>query len=429
MNTPRPIRTVAIVSTGSEILQGLYADTNAQWLAQQCTALGLDVVAIIAAPDDMDHLRRTFGHASSRADLVISSGGLGPTEDDLNRWVFKDIWQVELAEDHEAVELMRKRFADRGRTMPESNRVQALVPLGCKVFQNAHGTAPGFYLEASEQRPALVALPGPPREMKPMFTDQVLPLIKRHLHGQVYSSLRVIHVFGQPESAVNEAIQPVFRWNQQVQVGILARNYGIDLRILARSNSAEETQALIAETEARIRAAVPEEWIYGCDEDTMPAKVMELLRERRVRLATAESCTGGLVAKLITDLPGSSAVFTQGLVTYSNESKMRWLGVGPELLDGPGAPGAVSQEVAEAMVRGLAERTEAEICLSVTGIAGPDGGTATKPVGLVFVGLSVFGQVTVHQFKLVTDREMNRNLAALSALDLARRALLRVGKT
>jgi nicotinamide-nucleotide amidase len=379
---------------------------------------------VLAAPDDIHQLRQTIGHAVSRADLVISSGGLGPTEDDLNRQVFADIWQLDLAEDAEAVYLMRQRFEVRGRTMPDSNRVQALIPIGAKTLQNHQGTAPGFFLERTEQLPALLALPGPPRELKPMFLQQAISLLTPHVQGRVFSRLRVVHLFGQPESTVNEAVQGVFRWNPLVHVGILARNYGIDLRIHARSSSDAETRSLVEETEKRIRSLVPPAWIYGYDDDTMPAAVMELLLQADARLATAESCTGGLIAKLMTDMPGSSQVFSQGLVTYSNASKLDWLGVSPDLLEGPEAPGAVSAEVAEAMVRGLALRTRAEVCLSVTGIAGPDGGTPSKPVGTVFVGLSAFGIVSVHPLKLVSDREMNRNLASLSALDLARRALM-----
>jgi nicotinamide-nucleotide amidase len=418
----RPLRQVAIVSTGSEILQGLYPDTNAQWLAQQCTRLGLEVVSISAAPDTLEQLRTTLDQAASRCDLVISTGGLGPTEDDLNRWVFAELWNLELSENAEAIKRMEERFTVRGRIMPDSNRVQALLPRSGIALQNDHGTAPGFYVPATDEAPGLVALPGPPRELKPMFLQLVEPLLLPHLQGSVFARLKVLHLFGQPESTVNEAIREVFRWHPQVQVGILARNYGIDLRLAVRANTAAEADDLLLQTESRIRDLIPSTWIYGLDEDTLPSVVGHMLLQRRRTLATAESCTGGLVAKWMTDLPGSSQWFQEGAVTYSNEAKVRQLGVDPKLLE---THGAVSEPVARAMAEGFLQVSGADAVLSVTGIAGPDGGTSDKPVGTVFVALARRHQpTTVELLKLVTDREMNRNLAAMAALNHLRLALL-----
>jgi nicotinamide-nucleotide amidase len=251
-----------------------------------------------------------------------------------------------------------------------------------------------------------------------MFLNQVEPLLRPHLEGVVFSRLRVLHIFGQPESTVNERIQPVFRWHPEVQVGILARNYGIDLRIHAHGSTEAETIDLTNRTEEKLRAGLPPEWIYGCDEETLVGAVAERLKSLGLVISTAESCTGGLVAKMLTDPAGSSAYFREGVVTYSNEAKAQNLGVSQEILE---THGAVSRECVDAMVRGLRTRTGADVCTAVSGIAGPDGAVPGKPVGTVIVGLSVGdSDPEIHELKLVQDREMNRMLSALSVLNLVR---------
>lgn len=410
------IKTAVIVSTGSEILQGLYADSNAQYLAAHLTAMGINVVAILAAPDEAQQLEKILGFAANAADLVICSGGLGPTEDDLNRFVFAKVWQVELAEDEAALEKMRARFAARAsRPMPASNKVQALVPKGSTVFYNEWGTAPGFFIAALEDRPALLALPGPPREMQPMFQSLALPLLRNYIDAGTFSRIRTIHTFGEPESSVNDRCRDLFHADPRVNITILAKPYGIDLRLSAREQSEDALESLLGQFEQEIRKRLQPFEVYGMDEESLASAVGLLLADSKQTVTMAESCTGGLIAKMLTDVPGSSTYLGRAYVVYSNEAKSSILGVREATL---AEHGAVSEEVAREMAQGVLRIAEADYALSVTGVAGPSGGTAEKPVGLTYIGLASRGRTLVQQHRFLADREQNRLSAAQTALHM-----------
>lgn len=429
MTTQTPFRRAAIVSTGSEILQGLYADTNARLLAEHLSALGIGVTAVAAAPDDPAQFEATLRFAASQSDLVVVSGGLGPTEDDVNRDVFARVFGAPLVLDPTAVEKMRARFAARGRTMNERNIVQAMVPAGCTVFQNEWGTAPGYFLPPAAERgvsepgvPAagLIALPGPPREMAPMLEACALPILRGRAAGEAFVLTRTVHTFGVPESDLNEQTRDLFRSHPDVTYTILAKGYGVDFRITARAATRGEAEALVNRFDATTRERVGRECVVGADGDTMASVVGAMLRARGATVCTAESCTGGLVAKLLTDIPGSSAYLVQGAVTYANEAKVRMLGVGRDTL---AAHGAVSAEVAREMAAGARASAGTDYALALTGIAGPDGGTPEKPVGLVFLALAAADGVRVVRQVWLGDREQIRTWAALAALDLLRKKL------
>jgi nicotinamide-nucleotide amidase len=416
-----------IVSTGTEILQGHYPDTNAQWLSREAMGLGFEVGRHMAIPDDHRALEKELGEACRRCDLVIMTGGLGPTADDLNRAAVARVYGVELERDAASAGEIEERFKRRGREMPPSNLVQADFPRGAEILPNRWGTAPGFALrprEGSGLRAALLALPGPPREMQPMFReegrDRVLALL-----GEGRRPIRTLtlHTVGLAESHVNDRIGDLFGKDPRVNVALLAGNWRVDVRLTLQGKTPEENAVLEETWRRQIHERLGELSIWGEDETTFPGAVGRLLRERGQTLAVAESCTGGLIAKQITDLAGSSDYFLEGFVVYSNRAKERTLGVAPELIR---AHGAVSGEVAEAMAKGAKERSGADWALSVTGVAGPGGGTAEKPVGLVFFGLAApSGEVKRRRLMGFPGREAVRGLAAVTGLDILRRAILR----
>lgn len=417
------ISTAAIISTGTEILQGLYADTNARWLAEQLSAEGIDVRLIAAAPDDAQELEALLRYAMKRADLIVCTGGLGPTADDVNREVFAKVFRTALVHDANAEAIMRERFARRGRTMPESNLIQARVPHGACVLHNEWGTAPGFFIAPGENdshgelRCALLALPGPPRELYPMFREKALPLLRQHFAGNRFVATRVIHTFGAPESELGQCVKDLFASERDYTFTMLAKPHGVDIRIVVRASTQHQAVQRLAEIEAETRRRLDPDLIYGVDDETLPQAVASLLNSHKATLVTAESCTGGLVAKLLTDIAGSSAFFLRGYVTYSNEAKIEVLGVSPKTLE---EKGAVSAETAEQMARGAIAAAGADFALAITGIAGPSGGSAEKPVGLTFIALAHRESISTRRYVFPGDRDFNRTFAALTALNWLR---------
>lgn len=418
-----------IVSTGTEILQGHYADTNAQWLSQQIFGLGLRIDRHMALADDHNSLHEELEFACRRCDLIIMTGGLGPTADDLNRQSVARVYGVELEEDSESLERIERLFSSRGRLMPPSNNVQALFPVGAQILPNNWGTAPGFLMpppEGSELRASLLALPGPPRENRPMFETMVADLIRERfgVESKVLRTL-TIHTAGVAESHLNDRIQDFFDRDPKVGVALLAGKWRVDVRLTLQGESDAENDRLQEHWIDHIVDRVGEENIFGLNDTTLPGALGRMLKERGETLALAESCTGGLIAKQITDEPGCSDYFLEGFVTYSNEAKMRTLGVSKETLD---EHGAVSSQVAEEMAAGAQKATGADWVLSVTGVAGPDGGTADKPVGLVYMGLAEPDRHVIHRrmLGLGGEREAIREFTAVQGLDLVRRAIIRV---
>lgn len=366
-----------IIAIGTELTAGITLDTNGAWLARRLTAIGAVVNRHVAVADRVEEICDAVVRAARDSDVVIVNGGLGPTADDLTREALAQASRRPLVHDADSEEHIRSFFKNRNREISASNFRQAELPEGATVLHNECGTAPGFRIEINGA--TVYVLPGVPVEMKQMYERCVEPELTRAAAGAA-TVIRTIHCFGDSESAVGERIADLMAAGRQPTVGITAKDGVLSVRVIARSQSRESAQALAAADAANVRQRLGD-IVFGEDDDTLHSVVGQLLIEQNHTIATAESCTGGLLAKLLTDLPGSSAFFLAGLVTYSNEAKTRLLSVPEETIT---THGAVSAEVAAAMAEGCRNVTGATIAVSTTGIAGPSGGTPTKPVGLIY---------------------------------------------
>lgn len=417
---------VELVNTGSELMLGRVLNTHQQWLCRRLADLGYVVSRQVAVPDTGPDIEQAAREALSRADLVVTTGGLGPTSDDLTRDLIARMLGRPLREDPAIVAHIKQFFATRQRPMPARTRVQALVPDGAIVLPNPHGTAPGLAIEVRPNpfRPGgqtgwLIMLPGPPRELRPMFVESVVPLLRRLLPSESEFICRTLRTTGLGESVVQQRIGGHLESlvASGLDLGYCARTGQVDVRLAARGANARR---LVQEAEALVRRHLALR-IYGEEDDELESVVVRLLTERKQTLAVAESCTGGCIAHRLTNVPGASAVLLAGWVTYSNEAKQRFLGVRAETL---AAHGAVSEAVAREMAEGARKATGADFALSVTGIAGPTGGTAAKPVGTVFLGLATpTGTATQKNFHPY-DRETFKQVTANQALDCLRTSVL-----
>jgi nicotinamide-nucleotide amidase len=408
-----------VVSIGSELSSGVRLDTNGQWLAAQLAQIGVDVIYHSTVADDLPANLDVFRHAQSRADLVLVTGGLGPTKDDLTREVLAEVAGVPLEFHEPSLQWIESIFKMFNRPMPERNRVQAMFPVGSEVITNPNGTAPGIWLKAGNA--CFVCLPGVPREMKPMFTDWVVPRLRQEFSlGEVIVH-RTIRCFGAGESQIEEMLGDLTKRGRQPEVGITASEATISLRVTAKGANTQQAQQLI-EPDARFIYEKLGELIFGEDDVELHHAVAKALIKKNVTISTAESCTGGMLGQMLTDTPGISQVYLGGYVTYSNDLKINLLGVPADILS---RHGAVSEECAAAMAKNCRERTGSDLAVSITGIAGPDGGTPEKPVGLVYVGLASSNEVKVRNFKWGNDRKSTRVRAAKMALNLVRLQLLR----
>jgi len=375
----KSIDSAEIVTIGTEMLLGDLVDTNTAWISQHLAELGVAIYRHTTVGDNPERIVEALREASSRSTLVITTGGLGPTSDDLTNACLSTLTGREMVEYPEAREHVNEMFKRFGRKPTENNYKQALFPQGTELIPNPVGTAMGALVEW--EGALFATLPGVPVEMKSMFEETLEPLIRARSDGSIIS--KTLHFAGIGESALAEKVQD-FLDAEDPTVAPLAGQGRVRLRITTRANTEEEAQEKIRPVEREVIARL-DDYFFGEDEETLEGAVARLLQERGATLALAESCTGGLLAKRLTDMPGSSAYFTEGLVTYSNEAKERLLGVPHALLL---EHGAVSEPVARAMAEGARRISGADYGLSVTGIAGPDGGTEEKPVGLVFVGIS-----------------------------------------
>ncbi len=405
-----------IIAIGSEMLTPFRVDTNSLWLTERLNAMGVEVRLKTVVGDDEGRLEETIKDALRRSEIVISTGGLGPTEDDITRKIFSRVLQRRLILNDEILAALRERFARRNMPMPEINARQALVMDGAEILANPNGTAPGMLVD--EGQCTVVMLPGPPREMKPMFDNFVAPVLKGRV-GEVYIVRRKLSIFGLGESRVDELAAPIYTQYQNPVTTILFKDGQIELHLTAQSRDEAEAHRLNDELAGRLEEALGE-YVYSREDRTLEQVVGELLTWRGYTLATAESCTGGLLAGRITDVPGSSAYFLEGVVSYSNEAKTDLLGVPRELIE---AHGAVSEPVAKAMAEGIRRRAGATFGIGVTGIAGPGGGTEEKPVGLVYLALADDSATQVRKLFFPSDRQFIRTLAVNSALDLVRRRI------
>jgi nicotinamide-nucleotide amidase len=402
---------------GSELLGALRSDTNTLWLTEKLLEVGVEVAARITVADDAALLESAFRNALGRADLVIATGGLGPTEDDLTREAAAAALGRGLHRDQEILEALKVRFARFLRQMAPINEKQADVIDGAVALPNARGTAPGQRIE--QEGRLLFLLPGPPGEMQPMFTGQVLPIVRERAGGAVLRT-RVLRIAAMAESDVDQAAAPVYKTFTNPRTTILGAAGQVELHLTAEGKSEAEAEVLLEALAVGIRQALPGR-IFSEDGRELPEVVADLLRDRRRILALAESCTGGLLSARLTDVAGASAFLDRAFVTYSNRAKIEELGVDPGLVE---RVGAVSEEVAAAMAAGARRVAGADIGVGITGIAGPDGGTPEKPVGLVYVALEGAAGTRVRRAVFPGGRERVRYQATQVALEMLRRGLL-----
>ena len=411
-----------ILAVGSEMLTPFRVDTNSLFITERLNTIGYDVRLKAVVGDEVGELAEVIDSALGWADLIVISGGLGPTEDDITRDAVARVLGVDMDVDERIVDRIRERFARRNLAMPAINRRQGMVPRGATVIDNPNGTAPGLWIEKG--RTAIVLLPGPPRELKPMFEKLVSDRLAVNGKGAGLFR-RVLKITGRTESDVDAHVQPIYgKWTtQQVPISttILAVLGQIELHLTAKARDQDAAERALDAAVLELQMTLGDA-IYSVNGMGLEAVVAELLMARRLTIATAESCSGGLLASRLTDVPGSSAYMQQGVVCYSNKSKTDWLGVPPGLIE---QHGAVSEPVATAMASGIRARTGADVGIGVTGIAGPGGGTPEKPVGTVAIAVSVLDDQRVRTFQFFGGRDMVKFQSSQAALNMLRLMLTR----
>jgi nicotinamide-nucleotide amidase len=414
-----------IINTGTELMLGFVTNTNHRWLCRHLADLGFTVGRQVAVPDTAASIAAAVREALGRAELIICTGGLGPTSDDLTRECIAELLGKRLHEDPQVLADVQQFFKVRGRTAPDRTRVQAMVPHGAIVLKNRNGTAPGLALETppglggpSAGPGLLIMLPGPPRELEPMFLNEVVPLLRSRFPPQSPCICRTLKSTGIGESVVEERIASRLRGlvAEGLEIGYCARVGEVDVRLVARGSRAE---TLVPEAERIVREELADQ-IFGSDSDELHEVIVRALAARGQSVAVAESCTGGFIANRLTNVPGASAVFAGGFVTYSNASKQSCLGVKEETL---ALHGAVSAPTAREMAEGAMARLNTTYALAATGIAGPAGGSPEKPVGTVFIALAGGGPTAVLHRVNQCDRETFKFVTSQQALELLRRRL------
>lgn len=409
--------TAELIAVGTELLLGNIANTDAQMLSKGLSALGINVYYHTVVGDNPQRLKAAVEVAKSRADIIITTGGLGPTCDDLTKNVLAECFGKKLVYDEESAERIRDYFQrlHPGGTMTENNLQQAYLPEGCTIFSNDWGTAPGCAFEADGVR--VIMLPGPPNECTPMFEHRAVPYLQALADGVIAS--RTLKIFGMGESAVEAKLRDRMNALTNPTLAPYAKTGEVELRITAKAATVEEARALIVPVEKEVRDIFGP-LVYGADVASMEEVVLGLLKEKGLTMGTAESCTGGLVAKRLTDLSGASAVFKGGVVSYTNEVKAGVLGVPQEMLD---EFGAVSAQVAQAMAQGARKVLGCDLAVSLTGVAGPNPDDRGNPVGLIYVALDTPEGTRVRELHLINGRARIRTVAATNAFDMVRRYL------
>ena len=406
------MKKASIVTIGNEILSGKTVDTNAAHLAGELQNIGIPVVSSYTVADEIEQIVRALKLAGSDADVIIATGGLGPTDDDLTRQAFAEFLGVELQLHEELLEKIQERFARRNLEMPEINKIQAYIPAGAKALDNI-GTAPGIMAEYKGK--LFIALPGVPMEMKQMFEESILPELKQYAGSQAVV-VRRLKCFGAGESTIAEIIGDMMQRGRNPLINCTASSGIITLHIIATAKKQNEAKKMAEKDEKFLRDTLGD-MIYGTEEQTLAEVVGEKLARQKKTLAVAESCTGGWLAKLITDVPGASGYFTQGWITYSNDAKSSELGVPVDLIE---KHGAVSEQVATAMAQGARGKAGTDYAISITGIAGPTGGTEQKPVGLVYISVDSDSGCETKRCLFISKREFIRLRAAQTALNMLR---------
>ncbi len=404
-----------ILCVGTELLIGDIVNTNASYISKALSYHGINVLYHSVCGDNAVRLEQTLHLALLRSDIVVTTGGLGPTYDDITKSICASAFDLPLVMDENVKNELFEYFKKSNRTMTENNLSQALVPKGAKVFSNAHGTAPGICIEKDGK--IIIMLPGPPREMIPMMDNAVLPYLSKYTKTKLFSSN--VNVFGMGESSVDQKLHALMSCSENPTVAPYVADGEVRLRVTANAENKDSAQKLIAPVIQQIKDQIGE-FVYGVDSQGLEYELVRALKEKKLTVATAESCTGGLVSKMITEVSGSSEVFGFGVCTYANEAKIKLLSVSEKTLD---EFGAVSYETACEMAKGAKELSCADIAISLTGIAGPTGGTADKPVGLVYLGVALKDRVYAKKLLLCQhskpDRAYIRMCAAKNALKTA----------
>ncbi len=406
-----------LISVGTEILLGNIVNTNAAYLAEKCADLGLSCYYQTVVGDNDARLRETLQRALERSDIVILSGGLGPTQDDLTKEVTAKVLGLELMDDPHTRERIKEYLETRGFKVTENNWKQALAPAGAKIIDNENGTAPGLIIEKNGKH--VILLPGPPSELKPMFEKDIYPYLNELAPGMIYS--RTVKICGVGESIAETMIKDLIDTQSNPTIATYAKTGEVHLRVTAKAADEKEAKKLVKPMVKELKERFGNS-IYTTDTDvTLEKSVVDLLKANHLTLATAESCTGGLLSARLINVAGASEVFKSGYITYSNKMKRKMIGVKRSSLE---KYGAVSEAVAKEMAKGAAVAGKADVSVSVTGIAGPDGGTEEKPVGLVYIACRVCGEVTVREYHFKGGRNKIREASVSAALSLMRECIL-----
>ena len=407
------MKKACIISVGNELLNGHTVDTNTAYLSGELFSTGIPVVGVYMVGDDISSILRAMNLAAGDADVVLMTGGLGPTDDDITRQVFAKFLGRELEFHEELFGKIEDFFVRRNLKMPEKNRIQAYIPAGAKAIANDFGTAPGIMAGLKDK--LFFAMPGVPFEMKKMFKESVLPELVRFGRGQAVA-VKKLKCFGAGESTIAELMGDMMMRGRNPLINCTVSYGVITLHIIAEAEDKAKALKMAEDDERRLRGILGE-LIYGTGEQSLGEVVGQELARQHKTIATAESCTGGLLAKLITDIPGASRYFLQGLVTYNNAAKTKELGVSAELIE---KYGAVSEEVSASMAGGMRKTAGTDFAIGITGIAGPDGGSEEKPVGLVYISVDCGRGCETRRFIFSGDREFIRFRAAQTALNMVR---------
>ncbi len=406
-----------IICVGTELLLGNIVNTNAAFIAERISRLGIECYNQCVIGDNMDRCLSQLKESSSRSDIIILSGGLGPTEDDMTKEAVAKFTKLPLVEDAESRRSIEEYFAKRGIEPTENNWKQALIPKGAKAVPNANGTAPGIILETKNC--TYILLPGPPIELEAMFDSQIMPYLQGLGAGVIFS--RTVKIVGVGESKAETMIMDMIDAQSNPTIATYAKTGEVHIRVTAFGSDEKEAKKLVKPVVKELKARFGNSVYAAEDEISLEQSVVELLASNKMTLSTVESCTGGLISATIVSVPGASDVLKCGFVTYSNKAKRKLVGVKKGTLD---KYGAVSKQTATEMAKGGAATSKSDVCISVTGLAGPGGGSAEKPVGLVYIGCSVKGEIKVKEFHFSGDRNKIRALSVKNALILARECIL-----
>lgn len=408
-----------LISVGTEILLGNIINTNAAYLSRQCAGLGLSVYHQVTVGDNKERLLEVLNEALSRSDVILMTGGLGPTQDDLTKETVAEALGLAMVTDVRSEERIKAYFEKKGlKEIPINNYKQAKVIDGSMVLDNDHGTAPGLIVVTKDNK-RIILLPGPGQEMIPMFERFVCPYLKSFQEDTIFS--KIVKLCGISESVVETKLLDLIEAQENPTIATYAKQGEVHIRLTAKAASEEEAKKLIKPVFKEIKARLKENIYSTNEDDTLEDVVVHLLQKYDLTITTAESCTGGMVTSRIVNVPGASDVLKEGFVTYSNKAKKKYLDVNKLTLK---KYGAVSEQTAKEMAKGVAITTDCDAALSITGIAGPDGGTEEKPAGTVFIGCYINGKTVVKKHCFAGNRLKVRELATISALDLLRRCIL-----